>query len=119
MAQLSPSPAAAPVRRWADLPVDIALAIASRLQEADVCALGGCSRSWRSACDADCVWERLFRRRWPTAAAEAAAGGGEGPSHVQGWKALYINQHRRMAIVMSNVVEFVESSMHNSFSCFQ
>ena len=45
----------------------------NRAQEADVCALGGCSRSWRAACDADCVWERLFRCRWPAAAAEAAA----------------------------------------------
>jgi hypothetical protein len=90
-----------PAGRWADLPEDIALAVASRLQvgalslslapwnilqgsladsagsnraqEADVCALGGCSRSWRSACDADCIWERLFRCRWPAAAAEASA----------------------------------------------
>jgi hypothetical protein len=41
-------------------------------QEADVCALGGCSRSWCTACDADNVWERLFRCRWPAAVAEAA-----------------------------------------------
>nr|CAB3461672.1 unnamed protein product [Digitaria exilis] len=66
--ELSPAPGG----RWADLPEDIALAIASRLQEADMCALGGCSRSWRTACDANCVWERLFRCRWPAAAAEAA-----------------------------------------------
>ncbi|KAL6845032.1 hypothetical protein ACP4OV_025205 [Aristida adscensionis] len=108
--ELPPSPA--PAGRWADLPDDIALSIASRLQEADVCALGGCSRSWRSACDADCVWERLFRRRWPAAAAEAAAGG-EGASRSQGWKALYISQHRRMAVAISNVVEFVGSSLQN------
>ena len=90
-----------PAGRWADLPEDIALAVASRLQvgalpltrsledptgfslvdsagsnraqEADVCALGGCSRSWRRACDADCIWERLFRCRWPAAVAEASA----------------------------------------------
>lgn len=31
----------------------------------------------------------------------------------QGWKALYINQHRRMAIAISNIVEIVESSLHN------
>ncbi|TVU19114.1 hypothetical protein EJB05_35248 [Eragrostis curvula] len=104
--ELSRSPAPLPAGRWADLPEDIALAIASRLQEADVCALGGCSRSWRSACDADCVWEGLFRRRWPAAAPEAE-------SRVQGWKALYINQHKRMAIAISNVVEIVESSLHN------
>jgi len=96
--------------RWADLPEDIALAVASRLQEADVCALGGCSRSWRAACDADCVWERLFRCRWPAAAAEAAAA-----SRVQGWKALYINQHRRMGVAISNVVEFVGSSLNNGW----
>ncbi|CAN6333316.1 unnamed protein product [Urochloa humidicola] len=102
--ELSPAPAG----RWADLPEDIALAVASRLQEADVCALGGCSRSWRTTCDADCVWERLFRRRWPAAAAEAAVA-----SRLQGWKAVYINQHRRMAAVISNVVEFVESCLNN------
>ncbi|KAL6620136.1 hypothetical protein ACP70R_035275 [Stipagrostis hirtigluma subsp. patula] len=106
----SPPPAAAAAGRWADLPEDIALSIASRLEEADVCALGGCSRSWRSACDADCVWERLFRRRWPAA---AAAGVGEGASCDQGWKAHYINQHRRMAAAISNVVEFVESSLRH------
>ncbi|RCV18011.1 hypothetical protein SETIT_3G266400v2 [Setaria italica] len=102
------SPAPVPAGRWADLPEDIAVAVASRLQEADVCALGGCSRSWRTACDADCVWERLFRCRWPAAAAEAAVA-----SRVQGWKALYMNQHRRMAVAISNVVEFVGSSLNN------
>ncbi|KAG2619695.1 uncharacterized protein LOC120665696 isoform X2 [Panicum virgatum] len=104
--ELSPAPAG----RWADLPEDIALAVASRLQEADVCALGGCSRSWRAACDADCVWERLFRCRWPAAAAEAAVA-----SRVQGRKALYINQHRRMNVAISNVVEFVGSSLNNGW----
>ncbi|AQK94187.1 F-box domain containing protein isoform 1 [Zea mays] len=94
-----------PVGRWADLPEDIAVAVASCLQEADVCALGGCSRSWRRACDADCIWERLFRCRWPSAVASA--------SPVQGWKALYISQHRRMAVAISNVVEFVGSSLNN------
>ncbi|PAN19894.1 hypothetical protein PAHAL_3G306100 [Panicum hallii] len=104
--ELSPAPAG----RWADLPEDIALAVASRLQEADVCALGGCSRSWRATCDADYVWERLFRCRWPAAAAEAAPA-----SRVQGWKALYINQHRRMDVAISNVVEFVGSSLNNGW----
>lgn len=96
-----------PAARWADLPEDIAIAVAARLQEADVCALGGCSRSWRSACDADCIWESLFRCRWPAASVEASA------SRVQGWKALYISQHRRMAVAISNVVEFVRSSLNN------
>ncbi|XP_022683336.1 zinc finger BED domain-containing protein RICESLEEPER 1-like [Setaria italica] len=40
--------------------------------EADVRALGGCLRFWRTTCDADCVWEHLFRCRWPAAAAEVA-----------------------------------------------
>ncbi|WVZ98292.1 hypothetical protein U9M48_043753 [Paspalum notatum var. saurae] len=102
---LSPAPAG----RWTDLPEDIAVAVASRLQEADVCSLGACSRSWRSACDADCVWERLFRCRWPAVAPEAPAAA----SRVQGWKTLYINQHRRMAIAISNVVEFVGRSLNN------
>ncbi|GJN14207.1 hypothetical protein PR202_gb00999 [Eleusine coracana subsp. coracana] len=102
--ELSSSPA--PAGRWAGLPEDIAISVASCLQEADVCALAACSRSWRSACDADGVWEGLFRRRWPAAAAEGA-------SRVQGWKNLYINQHRRMAIAVSNVVEIVESSLHD------
>ncbi|CAL4907835.1 unnamed protein product [Urochloa decumbens] len=77
-------------------------------QEADVCALGGCSRSWRTACDTDCIWERLFSCRWPTAAADAAVA-----SRVQGWKAVYIDQHRRMSIEISNVVEFVERCLNN------
>ncbi|KAJ1262621.1 hypothetical protein BS78_09G122800 [Paspalum vaginatum] len=98
----------APAGWWTDLPEDIAVDVASRLQEADVCALGACSRSWRSACDADCVWERLFRCRWPAAAPEAAAA-----ARVQGWKTIYINQHRRMAAAISNVVEFVERSLNN------
>ncbi|XP_066363170.1 uncharacterized protein [Miscanthus floridulus] len=98
-----------PAGRWDDLPEDIALAVAAHLQEADVCALGGCSRSWLRACDADCIWERLFRCRWPAAVAEALASS----SRVQGWKALYISQHRRMAVAISNVVEFVGSSLNN------
>ncbi|XP_024314995.1 uncharacterized protein LOC100824382 isoform X2 [Brachypodium distachyon] len=105
----SPSPEG----RWGDLPEDIAIAVASRLQEADVCALGGCSRSWRSACDADFVWEGLFRRRWPVTAATVVAGGRAGASSVQGWKALYINHHGRTAVAISRVIEFVESSTHN------
>nr|TKW08663.1 hypothetical protein SEVIR_6G038801v2 [Setaria viridis] len=48
--------------------------------EAYVCALGVCSRSWRTTCDADCVWEHLFRCRWPAAAAEVAVA-----SRVQLW----------------------------------
>lgn len=32
---------------------------------------------------------------------------------LQGWKVLYINQHKRMGIAVSNVVEIVESSLHN------
>ncbi|XP_051203237.1 uncharacterized protein [Lolium perenne] len=111
--ELSPSPPPSPEGRWADLPDDIAVAIACRLQEADVCALGGCSRSWRRACDANFVWEGLFRRRWPAAAAAVAAGGGAGASRVQGWKALYINHHGRTAVAVSRVVEFVESSSHD------
>uniref|UniRef100_A0A452YZ07 F-box domain-containing protein n=1 Tax=Aegilops tauschii subsp. strangulata TaxID=200361 RepID=A0A452YZ07_AEGTS len=108
---LSPSPSS-PEGRWDDLPDDIAVAVASRLQvrlshrplctcvarssiyvarsltgssreqEADVCALGGCSRSWRRACDANFVWEGLFRRRWPATAAAMAAGGA-GASRAQ------------------------------------
>uniref|UniRef100_A0A0D9WFU3 F-box domain-containing protein n=1 Tax=Leersia perrieri TaxID=77586 RepID=A0A0D9WFU3_9ORYZ len=80
MEELSPPPPRSPASegRWADLPGDIAISVASRLQEADVCALGGCSRSWRRACDADCVWEALFRRRWPFAATAAAAEGSSG-----------------------------------------
>ncbi|KAL5230756.1 hypothetical protein ABZP36_029532 [Zizania latifolia] len=107
---LSPTASPVPVRRWQDLPEDIAIAVASRLEEADVCALGGCSRSWRRACDADCVWEALFRRRWPATAA-AAASSGEGASGVQGWKALYINHHRKTAVAISGLAEFVENNL--------
>lgn len=32
---------------------------------------------------------------------------------LQGWKAIYMNQHRRMAVAISNVVEFVGSSLNN------
>ena len=32
---------------------------------------------------------------------------------LQGWKALYISQHRRMAVAISSVVEFVRSSLNN------
>jgi hypothetical protein len=34
---------------------------------------------------------------------------------LQGWKALYINQHRRMDVAISNVVEFVGSSLNNGW----
>ena len=34
---------------------------------------------------------------------------------LQGWKALYINQHRRMNVAISNVVEFVGSSLNNGW----
>lgn len=32
---------------------------------------------------------------------------------LQGWKALYINQHRRMGVAVSNVIESVGSSLNN------
>jgi hypothetical protein len=32
---------------------------------------------------------------------------------LQGWKALYISQHRRMAFAISNVIEFVGSSIND------
>lgn len=30
-----------------------------------MCSLGRCSRFWRELCGSDCVWECLYRERWP------------------------------------------------------
>lgn len=30
-----------------------------------MCSLGSCSRFWRELCGSDCVWECLYRERWP------------------------------------------------------
>ncbi|KAK3138954.1 hypothetical protein QOZ80_5AG0375690 [Eleusine coracana subsp. coracana] len=101
------SPSSEPAGPWADPPEDIAIAIALSLRkEADVCTLGGSSRAWRIACDSDAVWECFFRRRWPAAAAEWAP-------RVQGWKAFYINQHKRIGIAISKVF-FLFSKNHST-----
>lgn len=30
----------------------------------DLCALGSCSRFWRSLCGSECIWESLVKERW-------------------------------------------------------
>ncbi|KAG8085337.1 hypothetical protein GUJ93_ZPchr0010g8006 [Zizania palustris] len=165
---LSSSASPVPVRRWQDLPDDIAIAVAShlevrpslalalalypylpasilemtgssRVQEVDVCALGSCSRSWRRAFDIDCVWREPLP---PLLADHRSDDGGWGrgfrcpgfklvyckmscylqefkhsslllPVAIEhdGWKALYINHHRKTAVAISGLAEFVENNL--------
>ncbi|KAJ0035503.1 hypothetical protein Pint_25036 [Pistacia integerrima] len=88
------------------LPDDIALKIASFLEEPGVCALGSCSRFWRNLCGSDCIWESLIRQRWPILSMFNE------PS-VTGWRKLYMKRHHEMASGTSDVVKYVEQCMRS------
>ncbi|KAJ4802171.1 F-box-like protein [Rhynchospora pubera] len=82
---------------------DVALTIISLLEARDVCSLGCCSCFWRDLCFSNCVWAHLFRRRWPHADVaqlnrSTCAASGETPLiPPEGWKALYIESHKKIA----------------------
>ncbi|XP_017625283.1 uncharacterized protein LOC108468927 [Gossypium arboreum] len=47
------------------LPKEIALEIASSLEVPTLSSSGCCSRDWQEICRSDCLWESLFKERWP------------------------------------------------------
>ncbi|KAJ4722245.1 F-box-like domain-containing protein [Melia azedarach] len=96
------------------LPEDIALKIASLLEEPEVCALGCCSRFWRNLCGSDCIWEFLTRQRWPlllSGSSESSAQN-SGPTS-EGWKGFYMKRHNEMAHGATDVVKYVEQCMRS------
>ncbi|KAL7210376.1 hypothetical protein ACSBR1_031850 [Camellia fascicularis] len=99
------------------LPDDIALKIASSLQLSDVCSLGSCSWFWRELCGSDCVWESLYRDRWP--ALDLGRDSSSAPQikthqldpQIQssmGWRGFYINKRNEMASRATVVVDFLK-----------
>ncbi|KAJ1692155.1 hypothetical protein LUZ63_008853 [Rhynchospora breviuscula] len=82
---------------------DVALTIISLLEARDVCSLGSSSCFWRDLCFLNCVWAHLFRRRWPHAdVADASEATPLIPP--EGWKALYIESHKKIAQETSFVI---------------
>ncbi|XVE82057.1 hypothetical protein DITRI_Ditri15bG0116000 [Diplodiscus trichospermus] len=91
--------------RFNSLPNDVALKIASFLEVRDLSSLGCCSRVWRELCRSDCLWEPLFKERWPLSYEDVLEA--KGP-HLEGWRACYIEQHEDMADDAAYVVDVVE-----------
>ncbi|XVE82062.1 hypothetical protein DITRI_Ditri15bG0116500 [Diplodiscus trichospermus] len=89
--------------KFNSLPSDVALRIASFLQVSDLSSLGCCSRVWREFCRSDCLWEPIFKERWPLSYESAL----EDPN-FKGWRAFYIEQHERKAGIAACVVNLVE-----------
>ncbi|PPS16030.1 hypothetical protein GOBAR_AA04551 [Gossypium barbadense] len=50
---------------YSSIPNDVALKIASSLAVTDLSCLSCCSRVWRDLWGSDCLWEPLFKQRWP------------------------------------------------------
>ncbi|KAK1315677.1 hypothetical protein QJS10_CPA05g00513 [Acorus calamus] len=88
------------------LPDDLSVKIAYLLDVTDLCSLGGCSRYWRGLCTSDHVWVSLFKRRWPS-----ISSGGQTPA--EGWRSIYIRQHREMAVKANALIEFVNLCSQN------
>lgn len=96
---------------------DIALKITSSLQVWDVCSLGSCSRFWRELCASDCVWESLYRERWPALDLGKDSSAQDIKAHqldtqiepsIMGWRAIYIDKHNEMDCKATVVLNFVE-----------
>ncbi|XWS14019.1 hypothetical protein CRYUN_Cryun36dG0088000 [Craigia yunnanensis] len=85
------------------LPNDLALKIAFYLEVPDLSSLGCCSRVWRELCGSDCLWESVFKKRWPLLY-EAVL---KDPNFEE-WRGFYIKQHKEMAGRAASVVKFVE-----------
>ncbi|KAI4371409.1 hypothetical protein MLD38_019650 [Melastoma candidum] len=98
------------------LPDDVFLDIASRLQEADVCALGSCDRFWRGRCSHDSLWESFARRRWPSL---GSCQGGSSQTANRGrvsGRELYVKRHNDMAEGVRPLVHSIEESLQTSQS---
>ncbi|XP_022723120.1 uncharacterized protein LOC111280195 [Durio zibethinus] len=85
------------------LPNDVALKIASSLEVPDLSSLGCCSRVWRELCGSDCLWELVFKERWPLLYEDVLK-----DPNFKGWRGFYIKQHKEMASRAASVVQFVE-----------
>ncbi|XVE82064.1 hypothetical protein DITRI_Ditri15bG0116700 [Diplodiscus trichospermus] len=104
-----------PDYRLNSLPDDVALKIASFLEVQDLSSLGCCSRIWREVCRSDCLWEQLYRERWPRfyeavlkdKSPNFFLAACKGPN-FKGWRACYIEQHEAMAVDTAYVAEIVE-----------
>ncbi|KAK8539358.1 hypothetical protein V6N13_104400 [Hibiscus sabdariffa] len=82
---------------------DVALKIASALTVSDLSSLSCCSRVWREIWDSDCVWEPLFKQRWPLLYEEIVK-----DPNFKGWKGFYIKQHKEMRDQAESIIKFVE-----------
>lgn len=96
-----------------NLPVDVALKIASSLQASDICALGCCSRFCRELCDSDDLWEFLARERWPYIIASSSTGSSSSSILAKspvfmGWKSVYIQRHIDILGRAQAAVKFLE-----------
>ncbi|XP_022749020.1 uncharacterized protein LOC111298564 isoform X2 [Durio zibethinus] len=85
------------------LPKDVAVKIASCLEEPDLYSLACCSRDCRELFGSDYLWEPLFKERWPHLY-EAAL---EDPD-FKGWRRFYMKQHEKMRDQAASVVKFLK-----------
>ncbi|XWS53672.1 hypothetical protein CRYUN_Cryun10bG0020700 [Craigia yunnanensis] len=85
------------------LPNEIALKIASSLEVPDLSSLGCCSRVWRELCGSDCLWESLFKERWPPLYEDVLK-----DPDLKGWRGFYIKQQEEMRSLAACVVQFGE-----------
>ncbi|KAK7264586.1 hypothetical protein RJT34_32195 [Clitoria ternatea] len=98
---------------FSSLPEDVAFKIASLLQVRDLCALGCCSRLWRELCFSDCIWESLFRNRWPSLSSfhfpAAASSSSIDSPNFKKWKKLYLERHLELGVRARSVEKFMEA----------
>ncbi|KAH7573627.1 hypothetical protein JRO89_XS03G0182200 [Xanthoceras sorbifolium] len=92
---------------------DVALKVASFLEETEVCALECCSRFWRKLCGSDCIWESLTRQRWPVLSlsnnqSSCTISQNSDPTSEVGWRGFYMKRHGEMESGASDVVKYVE-----------
>ncbi|KAL3626143.1 hypothetical protein CASFOL_029692 [Castilleja foliolosa] len=84
----------------------------------DVCSLGSCSRFWRDLCGSDCVWEALYKDRWPGLSVDENQ---EFDPNSKRWKDLYISKHNEMVEKTALITSSFESSLayeSTEFVCY-
>ncbi|KAB2061800.1 hypothetical protein ES319_A10G110400v1 [Gossypium barbadense] len=93
---------------YSSIPNDVALKIASSLAVTDLSCLSCCSRVWRDLWGSDCLWEPLFKQRWPLLYEDVLK-----VPDFKGWRGFYIKQHKEMKDQADSVIKFVENCLQS------
>ncbi|KAK5794365.1 hypothetical protein PVK06_035587 [Gossypium arboreum] len=93
---------------YSSIPNDVALKIASSLAVTDLSCLSCCSRVWRDLWGSDCLWEPLFKQRWPLLYEDVLK-----DPDFKGWRGFYIKQHKEMKDQADSVIKFVENCLQS------